>query len=80
MSIRLTRNALVVEVVKGKDHFLLVCPDTTAGRLAAKQAVRTWLLDCELDFNRQDAEQFWGALNARRFNSRLDCPAERGVR
>lgn len=41
-------NALALEAVKGKDHFLLVYPNTPTGRLEAKEAVRTWLLDCEL--------------------------------
>ena len=68
----LTRNALVVEAVKGKDHYLLVYPNDPAGRLAAGQAVRVWLLDCELDFNRQDAEQIWRAIAARRFGGRFD--------
>lgn len=72
MGFNSTRNALVVETVKGNDHFRLVFPDTHAGRLAAKQAVRTWLLDCELDFNRQDAEQLWRAIDGRRFGGRFD--------
>ncbi len=79
MGINLTRNAFVVEAVKGNDHFLLVYPNTPAGRLAAKQAVRVWLLDCELDFNRQDAEQLWRAIDVRRFGGRFDRCAEGGV-
>jgi hypothetical protein len=72
-------NALALEAVKGKDHFLLVYPNTPTGRFEAKQAVRTWLLDCELDFNRQDTEQFWKAIDARRFGGRLYCRAEGGT-
>jgi hypothetical protein len=72
MGFNLTRDALVVEAAKGNDNFLLVYPDTPAGRLAAKQAVRVWLLDCELDFNRQDAERLWRAIDARRFGGRFD--------
>ncbi len=79
MGFNLTRNALVVEAAKRTDHFLLVYPNTPAGRLAAKQAVRVWLQDCELDFNRQDAEQLWTAIDARRFGGRLDCGAEGAV-
>ena len=75
----LSRNALVVETRKGNDHFLLVYPDTPAGRLAAKQAVRVWLLDCELDFNRRDAEHVWRAIDARRLGGRLDRREEGGV-
>ncbi|MGO8751176.1 MAG: hypothetical protein ACLQNE_34960 [Thermoguttaceae bacterium] len=72
MGFNLTRNALEVEAVKGNDHFLLVYPNSPAGRLAAKEAVRVWLLDCELDFNRQDAERLWRAIDARRFGGRFD--------
>ena len=46
------RNALALEAVKGKDHFLLVYPNTPTGRFEAKQAVRTWLLDCEAGLQR----------------------------
>ncbi len=73
------RNAFVVEAVKGNDHFLLVYPETPAGRLAAKQAVRTWLLDCELDFNRQDAVRFWRAIDASRYSARFDLRDGGGV-
>jgi hypothetical protein len=79
MGFNLIRNAVVVGAVQGNDHFLLVYPNTPAGYLAAKQAVRVWLLDCELDFNRQDAEQFWRAIDARRFRGRLGRRDERGV-
>ncbi|MGO8751179.1 MAG: hypothetical protein ACLQNE_34975 [Thermoguttaceae bacterium] len=80
MEVNLTRNALEVEAVKGNDHFLLVYPNSPAGRLAAKEAVRTWLLDCELDFNRRDAEQFWRAIDARRFVGRFDRRDEERAR
>jgi len=73
-----TLNALALEAVNGKDHFLLVYPNTPTGRLEAKRAVRTWLLDCELDFNHEDAERFWKAIDARRLGGWLDCRAERG--
>ena len=72
MGLNFTRNALVVEGVKGNDHFLLVYPNTPTGLLAAKQAVRVWLLDCELDFNRRDAEQLWRAIDARGLGGRFD--------
>ena len=72
------RNALALEAVKGKDHFLLVYPNTPTGRFEAKQAVRTWLLDCELDFNGQDARQFWKAIDARRFSETFYRRAEGG--
>ena len=79
MGIHRIRNSLAVEAVKGNDHYLVFYPDTPAGRLAAKQAVRAWLLDLELDFNRQDAEQLWRTIDSRRFSRRFDCRAERGV-
>lgn len=79
MSFNLTHNALAVEAVKGNDHFLLIYPKTPAGRMAAKQAVRIWLLDCELDFNRQDAEQLWTEIDARRVGGRFDRRDEGGV-
>ena len=79
MRFNLIGNALGVEAVKGNDHFLLVYPETLAGRVAAKQAVRAWLLDCELDFNRQDAEQFWRRIDAGRFGVRSDRRDESGV-
>ncbi len=79
MGYNLTGNSLVVEAVKGNDHFLLVYPNTPAGRLAAKQAVRVWLLDLELDFNRQDAEQLWKAIVLRRFGGRFDRQIEECV-
>ena len=79
MSANHALNALALELVKGKDHFLLVYPNTPTGRSEAKQAVRTWLLDCEFDFDRQDAEQFWKAIDARRFGGRIDCRAEGGA-
>jgi hypothetical protein len=72
-------NALALEAVKGKDHFLLVYPNTPTGRLEAKEAVRTWLLDCELDFNHQDAERFWKAIDARRFSGAFYCRAAGGL-
>ena len=72
-------NALALEAAKGKDHFLLVYTNTPTGRLEAKEAVRTWLLDCELDFNHQDAEQFWKAIDARRFSGGFCCRAEEGT-
>jgi hypothetical protein len=78
MGFTLARNALVVEALQGADHFLLVYANTLAGRLAAKQAVRAWLLDCELDFTRQDAEQLWRAIDARRFGGGIDRHAEGG--
>jgi hypothetical protein len=79
MDFNRTHNALVVGTAKGNDHFLLVYPNTPAGRTAATQAVRVWLLDCELDFNRQDAEQLWRAIEARRFGGGLDHRDDRGV-
>jgi hypothetical protein len=79
MDLNRIRNAFVVEAVKGDEHFLLVYPETPAGRLAAKQAVRVWLLDCELDFNRRDAEQVWRAIDASRFDVRFDLRDGEGV-
>ena len=72
MGVNLIHNTLVLEAVKDNEHFLLVYPNTPAGRLEAKRAVQTWLLNCELDFNRQDAEQFWRAIDTRRLSARFD--------
>ncbi len=72
MGLTSSRNSSVVEAMKGNEHFMLLYPNTLAGRLAAKRAVRGWLLDCELDFNRQDAEQFWTAIDARGIDARFD--------
>ncbi len=79
MDISLARNALALEAVNGNDHFLLVYFNTLADRVAAKEAVRTWLLDCELDFNRWGAEQFWKAIDAHRFSGRFDFRVDGGV-
>ncbi len=79
MDLNRTLNPLLVETVKGDDHFLIRGRNTPAGRLAAKRAVRVWLLDCELDFNRRDAEQLWGAIDACRFSGRPDAVAQGGV-
>lgn len=80
MNIRLTREAILLETVKNKDHFALVYPRTPLGRLAAKQAVRSWLLDCELDFNGQDAVQFCKAIDGQWLSGRCDRPTEGGAR
>jgi hypothetical protein len=80
MGVNCNCNTLAIDAVKGSEHFVLVYPNTPTGRLAAKQAVRTWLLDLELDFNRQDAQQLWRAIDTSRFNERLSRGAQRGVR
>ena len=49
MMISFTYDRQVLEIAKNDDHFLLVYPNTPAGRTAAKGAVREWLLNCELD-------------------------------
>lgn len=80
MGVNFIRNAIVVEAVKGNDHFLLLYRNTPVGRLTAKQAVQAWLRDCELDFNRQDAEKLWRAIDARRFMLPNDVPGSRTSR
>ncbi len=80
MGVNLTQNALALEAVKDNDHFLLIYPNTPAGRLEAKQAVRDWVLDLELDFNRRDAEQLWRAIDRSRFNVGLDNGDQRNAR
>ena len=79
MGSELAGNRLVAETVKGSEHFLVFYPDTRAGRLAAKQAVLDWLLDLELDFNRQDADQLWGAIDASRFSGRFERRCSSGM-
>jgi len=58
-----TYNRQVLEFVKNNEHFRLVYARTPAGRTAARAAVRKWLIDCELDFNRLDAESLWKAID-----------------
>ena len=47
-------------------HFVLVYPNTPAGRTAARAAVRGWLANGELDFGSHDAEVFWKAIDVNR--------------
>ncbi len=76
MAIHRTRTGIVLQATKGKDRFVLIFPDGPAGRVAAKQAVRSWLLNCELDFDRDDAEQFWRAIDARRLSETFGIRAQ----
>ena len=54
------RDRQVLELVKNKEHFLVVYPNTPAGRLATKGAVRDWLVGRELDFDSHDADMLAG--------------------
>lgn len=69
-------NALTLEVVKGKDHFVLVYPNTASGRIEAKLAVRSWLLNRQLNFSCQDAERAWDAIDEYWFGGGSFHPAE----
>ncbi len=77
---RFTRDRQIREVVKNNDHFVLVYPNTPAGRTAAKGAVRDWLMNCELDFNRRDAEMLWKAIDASRVQATFDRFSKEDVR
>lgn len=62
-------NSTLLEAIKDREEYLLIYPNTPNGRLEAKKAVQVWLIDCEVDFNRQDAEQLWRAIDRGRFDS-----------
>jgi hypothetical protein len=79
MMISFTYDRQVLEFVKNDDHFLLVYPNTAAGRTAAKDAVREWLLNCELDFDRDDAQMMCKAIDVNRFRLPYSRCAEGGV-
>lgn len=70
----------VLEFVKNEEHFVLVYPRTPTGRIAAKAAVRNWLIDCDLEFNRLDAEALWKAIDASCFRTASDCFRGRDLR
>jgi hypothetical protein len=79
MMISFSYDRQVLELAKNDDHFLLVYPNTFAGRTAAKGAVREWLLNCELDFNRDDAQMLRKAIDVGRFRPPLNRCSEGGV-
>ncbi len=72
-----TYNRQVLELVMNNEHFRLVYPRTPAGRRAAIAATRKWLINCELDFNRRDAESLWKAIDASRIPISSAGPRER---
>lgn len=72
-------NRVVLEAVKGKEHFRLIYLNTPVGRREAKLAVREWLLNCEIDFDRQDAERFWKAIDGGQFCGTCDPRVEGGA-
>jgi hypothetical protein len=80
MMIDFTYDRQVVQLVKQNDHFVVVYPNTPTGRIEAREAVRDWLLDCELDFDRQDAEVLWKAIDVSRFQTTVARLPERDVR
>ena len=57
------KTTLFLEAIKCREHYLLIYPNTPNGRMEAKKSVRMWFTDCELDFDRQDADQVLGAIN-----------------
>jgi hypothetical protein len=79
MMISFAHDRQVVEFVKNNDRFVLVYPNTPVGRVAAKEAVRDWLLNCDLDFNRHDAEMLWRAVDAIRFHATYGPLSQRDV-
>ena len=79
MMISFAYGRLVVEFVKRSNHFVLIYPNTPTGRMAAKGAVRDWLLDYELDFDRNDAEMFRKAIDMNRFHVMLDRSSKRDL-
>ena len=79
MMISFTYDQQVLEFAKNDDHFLLVYPNTPAGRTAAKGAVREWLLNCELDFNRDNAQMLCKAIDVSRFRPPFNRCSEGGV-
>jgi len=80
MMMSLSQNRQVLELVKNDDHFVLVYPNTQVGRAAAKGAMWKWLMDCELDFNRSDAELFKKAIDANRLQLTLNHQSARALR
>ena len=72
------RDRRVLELVKNREHFLVVYPESPAGRLAAKGAVRDWLTGRELDFDRHDADLFWKAIDGGRFQAVFDRYSRNG--
>ena len=75
-----TFNRQVLELAKNDDHFMLVYPNTRTGRTAARRAVRDWLVDGELDFDRCDAGIFWKAIDVSRLYATSDRFSERDGR
>ena len=80
MIISVVYDRQVLEFVKNGDHFLLVYLNTPAGRTAAKGAVREWLLNCELDFDHDDAQMLYEAIDVDRFRLPFNRCSEGGVR
>ena len=80
MIISFTYDRQVLNLAKNNDHFVLIYPNTPAGRAAAKGAVREWLLNCELAFDRDDAQMLCKAIDAGRFHSPFNRCSEGGVR
>ena len=80
MMVYFTYDRHVVEFVKNDHHFVLVYPDIPAGRMGAKGAVRDWLLDCELDFDRLDADMLLMAIDASRFQPAANRFSETDMR
>ena len=64
--ISFTYDRQILEFAKNDDHFMLVYPNNPAGRTAAKSAVREWLPNCELDFNRDDAQMLCKTIDVGR--------------
>ncbi len=79
MTTSFTCNRRILELAKNDDHFVLVYPNTPAGRMAARRAVRNWLIDCELAFDRNDAAMLWQAIGASCFHARFGRCSKRGM-
>ena len=67
------RDLMLLEAVKGNEHYLLTYRNTPTGRLEAMEAVQAWLIECELDFNGHDAVRLWRAINRGRLGGLPDC-------
>ena len=80
MMLSFTYGRQVLEFVKDKDHFVIVYPNTPAGRMAAKRALRGWLVNCELDFDGYDAKVLRKAIEMSRFRATFGRFSERDMR
>ncbi len=67
-----THDRQALELTKDGEHFVLVYPNTVAGRIQAREAVRDWLINHELNFDGNDARRFMRAIETNRFRLTID--------